>query len=230
MATKPRTPSVATAPKHVSLKPSLPAGKATSAVKITTAGKSTRIDVDSPPKRMDTALLDERRKLMADLIMQGVPKSQAYKAAGYDPATAKAVMRSEDVVRYIQDARAQLVDISTIKRADVLNIYLEAVDMARMLSDPAQMINGADKISKLMGYYEPEVIKVEVQGQNNLAKRITTMTDEELYALAASKARLVDGEVVEMGASPEVIRADAARKAIEAAEDDEGVFDDGDLE
>lgn len=96
----------------------------------------------------------------------------------------------------LAEARAEVEDLTTIKRLDVLNIFMEAIDMARTLADPGQMINGADKVAKMMGYYAPEKKLVELSvGQNVLQAKFQQMTDEELLEIAAGRAKVVDGEV-----------------------------------
>lgn len=98
----------------------------------------------------------------------------------------------------LAEARAEMTNISTMKRIDVMNLFIEAIDMARTLADPAQMINGADKIAKMMGYYAPEVKKIELTtDQNVLQSKFRQMTDEELFEIAAGNAKVIDGEVLE---------------------------------
>lgn len=107
-------------------------------------------------------------------------------------------MRKEDVQNYLAEARKELSDASTLKRVDVLDILMEAIDMARTLADPAQMINGADKVAKMMGFYAPETLKLEVEGNHNvLASKFKALTDAELYEIAAGRAKVIDGEVIQ---------------------------------
>ena len=98
----------------------------------------------------------------------------------------------------LHKARTEIEDISKIRRIDVLNMFLDAVEMARTLADPGQMINGADKIAKFLGYYEPERIEItHLTDKNVLASKLKGMSDEELYAIASQKAKVIEGEVAE---------------------------------
>ena len=133
--------------------------------------------------------------------MEGKGKKTALLQAGYSPHSARNVERGGEVQSLLLNARSELSDITTIKRIDVINVIFEAIDMARTLADPSQMINGADKLAKIMGYYAPESIKVDITVNNNtLATKIRGMTDEELYNLAranaANNATVVEGEVI----------------------------------
>jgi len=79
----------------------------------------------------------------------------------------------------------------------VLNMFMEAISMARTMADPANMINGADKIAKMLGYYAPETKKIELtMDQGRLHDKIRQLSDQELMELASSTAKVVEGEVL----------------------------------
>ena len=159
-----------------------------------------RVSKPRQPKaeRKDSAVISEQRKVFADCLTEGMSQTEAARVAGYHPATAKRVMRDEDVQMYVAEARKEVSDLSTIKRLDVMNMFLEAIDMARMLADPGQMINGADKIAKMMGYYAPETLKLEVNGNHAvLANKFKALSDSELLEIAAGRATVIEGEVLQ---------------------------------
>lgn len=107
-------------------------------------------------------------------------------------------MRNEEVQTYLAEARAEIKDLTTIKRLDVLNGFMEAIDMARTLADPANMINGYDKIAKVMGFYAPETKRIEITGDAAvLHSKFKQLTDAELLEIAAGRSRVIEGEVCE---------------------------------
>ena len=153
---------------------------------------------NSPAKKRKPSAVNPRHKQVVDAIMEGANESDALRAGGYHPVGGRNVMRKEEVQDMLAEARAEVEDLTTIKRLDVLNLFMEAIDMARTLADPGQMINGADKVAKMMGYYAPEKRLVELSvGQNVLQAKFQQMTDEELLEIAAGRATVVDGEVLE---------------------------------
>ena len=79
-------------------------------------------------KRPKSVVIEEKRKVFADAILTGHNQSDAARAAGYHPSQARNVMREEDVQVYIEQARSEVSDLSTLKRLDVVNIVMEAVD------------------------------------------------------------------------------------------------------
>ena len=85
--------------------------------------------------------------------------------------------------------------VDTVNRlgADMVAVMLDAIDMARLLADPQAMIKGASELSKMLGFYEPEVKKVELTApQMRNRTRLMAMSDEDLL-------RLIDeGEVMDV--------------------------------
>jgi phage terminase small subunit len=66
----------------------------------------------------------------------------------------------------------------------VLAGLLEAVEQARVQSNPMAMVSGLREIGKMLGFYAPEVKKVDlnVAGQVEL-KRMNQMSDAELLQI-----------------------------------------------
>jgi phage terminase small subunit len=149
------------------------------------------------PPRKSSIVIEDQHKLFADMLSEGKSKAEAARVAGYNPSNVDTVMRQEEVQNYLQEARQEIEDVSTLRRVDVLNLFLEAIDMARIQADPSQMINGADKVAKMMGYYAPETLKLEVeQNSKSLQNKFRQLSDAELYEIAAGKAKVIEGEVV----------------------------------
>lgn len=148
-------------------------------------------------ERAKSAVVDARQKVFADTLLEGHSQSTAARAAGYHPASASNVMRQEEVQQYLTEARREVGEVTTIKRLDVMNIFLEAIDMARTLADPSQMINGADKLAKMMGFYAPETMKLEIEHSSKaLSAKFKGLSDAELLEIASGQARVIEGEVV----------------------------------
>jgi phage terminase small subunit len=140
----------------------------------------------------------EKQQAFADAIVCGSSQADAARAAGYHPGSASSVMRQEEIQLMVANAKAEMRELSTIKKLDVLEIFIEAIDMARTLADPAQMINGAREVGRMMGFYEPETLKLEVSGNTAaMASKFKALTDSELLEIAAGRAKVIDGEVVQ---------------------------------
>ena len=145
-------------------------------------------------------IITEKRRIMADAILTGATLSEAARMADMHPSSAGVALRDDDVKAYLAKAREEVEELSTLKRIDVLNLFVEAIDMARTLADPANMINGADKIAKMMGYYAPETRRIEISDDAKvLSNQLRNMSDADLIELAARRAKVIEGEVVAKG-------------------------------
>ncbi len=71
-----------------------------------------------------------------------------------------------------------------LRREDVLAGLLEAVEQARVQSNPAAMVSGLREIGKMMGFYAVETKRVDlnVAGQVEL-RRMNQMSDAELLRI-----------------------------------------------
>lgn len=131
---------------------------------------------------------DKENDALVEGVMLGETVAAAARRAGVTGSTALNRLRSEDVKSKLRTARNEIENAVTIRRLDVLNVFLEAIDMARTISDPSQMINGADKIAKMMGFYEPEEIKVDVSvNYEGALRKIRELSDVELLELAEGR-------------------------------------------
>ena len=144
------------------------------------------------------SVVNPKPKILSDAILEGATLSEASRSAGLHVSNACAALRTKAVQSYLAEARAEIEEISTLKRLDVLNLFIEAIDMARTLADPAQMINGAKEVGKMLGFYEPERISIEHSGTvTAMAAKFKQLTDEELYEIASKRAKTIEGEVLQ---------------------------------
>jgi hypothetical protein len=135
--------------------------------------------------------LSPKQKTFVDAKMEGATDTAAAALAGC--ATAVAFRNSEAVRVELAAARRWLTDVTQIRRLDVIEGMLEAIEMARHIGDPSAMIKGWVEISKLLGYAVADVKVTNLTiNQMQLRSKFESMPLEEL--LAISEGRTVDGE------------------------------------
>ena len=123
-----------------------------------------------------------------DGIMSGMSQQAAGLSAGYTPSTARQMApgRAQAVQQVLDEARANLAKATNIRKKDVIMGVLDAIDRARLAGEPNTEINGWKEVAKLMGYYAPEVKKIDLTvTQGNLKSKFEQMTDQELLELAS---------------------------------------------
>ena len=146
------------------------------------------------PDKRKPSVLTEQQEEYVEGVLDGKAKSYAALDAGYSHGSqSHRLDRNELVQTALAERREELSSATQITRAGVLNGILDAIEMARVMADPMAMLAGYRDISKMMGYNAPEVKKVEISDTSNtLARKIKSMSDEDLLNVIEGEARLVD--------------------------------------
>jgi hypothetical protein len=93
----------------------------------------------------------------------------------------------------LEEARMNLQRASNIRKKDVILGVLDAIDRARMAGEPNTEINGWKEVSKLMGFYAPEVKRIDLNvTQGKLKSKFEQMSDQELLEMASRT--VIEGE------------------------------------
>lgn len=146
-------------------------------------------------ERPQSIVLTSMQAEFVDATLRGLDPEKAAAAAGYSsPQTAHtSVAKSEAVQAALREARDELSSAAQITRADVLDGFMEAINLARLSADPQAMIKGWTEVGKMMGYYAPEVKKLEITGnQKRLQSKFEAMSDEDLMRVIDGEATVVD--------------------------------------
>ena len=151
--------------------------------------------------REKSIILTSMQADLVDATLQGKDKAAACAAAGYaSPFTNQdAPFKSEKVQLALREARSELSSAAQITRADVIDGFMEAINIARLAADPASMIKGWSETAKVLGLYAPEVKKIEMSmNQQRLQSKFESMSDADLVDIIEGRAPLtIEGEVVE---------------------------------
>ena len=151
--------------------------------------------------REKSIILTSMQAAVVDAPLQGKDRVAACVAAGYVKpfANQNAPFKSEAVQLALSEARAELSTAAQITRADVIDGFMEAINVARLAADPASMIKGWSETAKVLGLYAPEVKKIEMSmNQQRLQSKFESMSDADLVAIIEGRAPLtIEGEVVE---------------------------------
>lgn len=117
--------------------------------------------------------------------------SQAAGLAGDGSGTEKLV----SVQTQLAEIRKKMALDSGVSKESIVNMLVDAAEMARTMADPMGMIAAARELGKMLGHYAPEVKKIEKGiSQSDLLKALENLPDEELLRLTHGK--VVEGEVI----------------------------------
>lgn len=137
--------------------------------------------------------LTAKQSRFIDEYMVDMNGAAAAVRCGYSAKTSRAIAAENLAKPYIkaelQARGAALARELEITRADVVKNLLEVFSMSRELKNPAAMISSMSTIAKILGYYSPEVKRVELSaGQGALQAKYASMDDKQLLALMSQGA------------------------------------------
>ena len=142
------------------------------------------VSVDKP--------LTDKQKAYALARARGESVPNAMATAGYNetPSYGYRMEKMPNVRRAIQEEQALYAEAAQITRKKVIDMQLEAFDLARTLSEPATMVSAAREIGKICGLYEPQKIDITHGGVVQVeTARFERMTDAELAAFIANSGQ-----------------------------------------
>ena len=147
------------------------------------------IDPDKP--------LTEKQRLFVQFWAEGDSILSSSRRAGYNDSgtVGYRLVKMPNVLKLKAELSAKYEEAGQLTRKKVMDMHMEAFDMAKLMSEPATMVSAARELGKMAGYYAPveHKIKVDVSG-NIILDRMNSMSDAELL------------KVISGGASPLVLQ------------------------
>lgn len=135
--------------------------------------------------------LTEKQKLFVKEWAAGESILSASYRAGYSDNGAMAYRLAKDpaILKIYNVEKALYAESCQMTRKKVMEGFLEAADMARMMSDPTALTGAWREVGKMCGYYEPVKRTIDINVSGNVTmKRLEAMSDSDLL-------KLVKGEV-----------------------------------
>ena len=135
--------------------------------------------------------LTEKAKVFIRFWAQGESIQSAAVKAGYnDGATyAYKIARAPQAVALYNEEKRKYEEASQMTRKQVMDGLIEGIEMAKLLAEPATVINGWKTVGQMCGYFEPIRKKVEltVSGEVFMHK-LEQMSDADLMKILNQKA------------------------------------------
>ena len=147
------------------------------------AASASEIDVDKP--------LTEKQKAFVQSWAKGNSISRACLDAGFaDDGLGYRLVRMPNILALKAQLSAKYEATAGMDRKQVMDGLKEAIEMAKLMSEPASMIQGWKTIGQMCGYFAPveHRVKVDVTG-NVTMQTLSALSDAELL------------EMIEKGAS-----------------------------
>jgi hypothetical protein len=143
---------------------------------------------------IDLTIRQER--FVAEYVLCG-NGAEAARRAGYSEKTARQIaaenLSKPDIQAAIQALQQAQADELELTRQDVLKAILGAIQAAQEIGKPAIMISGWKEISRLCGFYEQDVVRVEpLSSEADLLRRkIESLPSNVLMEMVVKKRALL---------------------------------------
>lgn len=130
--------------------------------------------------------LTDKQKLFVEHWAKGDSITSASLRAGYNDGASIAyrMARMPNILALKAQYSAKYEEAAQMTRQKVMDGLLEAVEMAKLMSEPASMIAGWREVGKMCGYYAPVEVKMKVDVSGSVVvDRLNSMSDAELLKL-----------------------------------------------
>lgn len=144
--------------------------------------------------------LTEKQFKFAQALAKGISVGAASREAGYNDRSSmgRKMVKSPAVMKVVDRERELYKEACHLTREAVMEGMKEAIDMAKLQSEPATMIAGWRQIALLCGYYAPAKVEVALNvNDGNAMSKLNLMTDAQLIeVMQGESGRLIEGEVI----------------------------------
>lgn len=146
--------------------------------------------------------LTDKQKEFVKFLAMGESPPNAQQLAGMSMTNAHycyRLMAMPNIQLALKQEQEALRAHTLMTREKVVNMHLEAFEMAKLLAEPASMVAAAREIGKIHGFYEPKKIDITVNGAT--AKKFEQMSTQELEEIVqlAQKAEQANNATKEIG-------------------------------
>lgn len=133
--------------------------------------------------------LTEKQRRFVQFWAEGDTIANSSIRAGYNDSAGVAykMVKMPNILKLKAELSAKYEEASQMTRKKVMDMHLEAFEMAKLMAEPATMVSSAREIGKMCGYYAPTEhrVKVDVSG-NIVLDRLNQMSDAELLKIITS--------------------------------------------
>lgn len=142
---------------------------------------------------MKKAKITPQQKAYVEARGKGIGRDQSALIAGYAPggsvANATRIENSLTVQAQLMKIRKEAIENSGVTKEDVIQMLVDAADMAKVMADPTGMVAAARELGKMLGFYAPEVKKVtHGLDANSLRAMMDSLDDADLQRIANAQA------------------------------------------
>ena len=138
---------------------------------------------------LDKPLTTQQKAFVKSLAEGDTIANSALRAGYSHHVQGYELIKIPAVAHALKIAQAKYEEAAQMTRKKVMDMHLEAFEMAKLMAEPATMVSAAREVGKMCGYYAPveHKIKVDITG-NIILDRMNSMRDAELLKVISQGA------------------------------------------
>lgn len=139
--------------------------------------------------------LTPQQRVVAESAALGLPRKQIAARASVTPTTVSKWLKLPSVEHYLQQLQKDTNDMISVTKPAIVNMLMEAISDAKLMSDPGTQIKGLREIGLMLGFYAPEEKRVTYTGDEAVVRaRISEMSEKQLLEMAGSASNVIEGD------------------------------------
>ncbi len=139
----------------------------------------------------------EEAFLHAHIVLR-MPMTAAARHAGMSGTSGSEVVARPHVALAARELRSQIAESMKMTREKIQEGLLEAIDIARTMSEPMTMVASWREIAKMTGFDKPENTGGQLTPkQERFLQLIQELPEEQLLEMCAKDVNYIDAEVTE---------------------------------
>ena len=92
--------------------------------------------------------------------------------------------RMPNILKLYNAEKALYEEAGQVTRKSVMDMHLEAFEMAKLMAEPSTMVAAARELGKMAGYYAPVETRVKVDVTGNIVlDKLNSLSDAELLKI-----------------------------------------------
>lgn len=151
-------------------------------------------------------ILTDKAKLFVKFWAQGHSVVTASTMAGYGDGASYAyrLVHLPSVKAMYAEEKRLYEEAAQMTRQKVMDMQVEAYEMAKLMAEPATMVAAAREIGKMCGYYEPVKVSVKLSGSVAVQQqKMERLSNEELLKLIAEGGAQAIADAVQQLEAPD---------------------------
>lgn len=139
--------------------------------------------------------LSPQQRTAVEGLAMGLNKTQAAAKANIGVNTLSKWLTQSHVQRYMAQLQQDTSDMISVTKPKVVQMLMEAIEDAKLQSDPGVQIKGLRELGLMLGFYAPEERHISYTNtEAQIQRHLTEMSEKDLLALAGKDSNVIEGD------------------------------------